>query len=96
MKKEPIAATIRALSQQLPNNWPLYSFVTSNPLAGLENLRFDEAIARIRKDIGIDGYPSARFFQQARERGAIDQARLEQQLQDQNITLTVEESLLHT
>ncbi|WP_441000211.1 DUF2309 domain-containing protein [Fodinibius sp. SL11] len=95
MKKEPIAATIRALSQQLPNNWPLYSFVTSNPLAGLENLRFDEAIARIRKDIGIDGYPSARFFQQARERGAIDQARLEQQLQDQNITLTVEESLLH-
>ncbi|MDZ7660582.1 DUF2309 domain-containing protein [Fodinibius sp.] len=93
MKKETITASIRALSDQLPSNWPLYSFVTSNPLSGLENLRFEEAISRIRKDIGIEGYPSAKAFKQAWEKGAIDRSILERQLQDRGITFSAEESL---
>lgn len=94
MKKETITASIRALSDQLAKSWPLYSFVTSNPLAGLEDLRFEEAISRIRKDTGIDGYPSAAAFGQAWEQGKVDESVLEQQLQDREIRLSAEESLL--
>ncbi|MDZ7720406.1 MAG: DUF2309 domain-containing protein [Balneolaceae bacterium] len=93
MDKESITAIIQSLSDQLPNNWPLYSFVTSNPLAGMEGLRFEEAISGIRKDIGIEGYPSVQAFQQAWKNGEVDIEILNQQLQDQDITLSGEESL---
>ncbi|MDZ7682666.1 MAG: DUF2309 domain-containing protein [Fodinibius sp.] len=93
MEPETITASIRALSDQLPNNWPLYSFVTSNPLGGLEDLPFEKAISRVQQDIGIDGYPSTKAFQQTSEKGEIDRAVLDQQLQNRDIGLTAEESL---
>ncbi|MDX1636652.1 MAG: DUF2309 domain-containing protein [Balneolaceae bacterium] len=93
MKKEVIVTTIRELSDQLIKNWPLYSFVTSNPLAGLEHLHFEDAISRIRSQIGISGYPSSAMFEQVWNRGEINRSLVEQELLEREITLSVEESL---
>jgi len=93
MKKEAIISTIRTLSDHLVKNWPLYSFVTSNPLSGLEDLPFVEAIEDIRKYLNINGYPSANAFEQAWARGDIEQVIIERQLEQNGITLSVEESL---
>jgi len=93
MTSETISKTIRDLSNQLVNNWPLYSFVTSNPLSGLEDRPFDEAIREMRKYLDMDGYPSANAFEQVWKRGEIDGAILQQQLQIRGITFTPAESL---
>ena len=45
--------------------WPLYSFVTANPLAGLEDHPFHEAASEAERLFGSDGYPSADVFRQA-------------------------------
>ncbi len=93
MKKEVIASTINELSGQLIRNWPLYSFVTSNPLAGLEELHFEDAIKEIRKHVGISGYPSAAIFEQALRENQIDKTIIEKQLQKNGIALSLDESL---
>ncbi len=93
MNKELIASTISEVSGQLIRNWPLYSFVTSNPLAGLEELHFDDAIKQMRKYVGVSGYPSASVFVQALRENQIDKSIVEEQLLENGITLTVEESL---
>lgn len=93
MKKEIIASTISELSGQLIKNWPLYSFVTSNPLAGLEQLPFNEAIQEVRKYIRINGYPSASVFDQALRENQIEEALIEQQLLENGVTISVDESL---
>ncbi len=72
MNKEVIASTISEVSGQLIRNWPLYSFVTSNPLAGLEQLHFDDAIKQMWNYMGINGYPSAAVFEQALRENQID------------------------
>jgi len=93
MKKEFITSTVQELSEELVRNCPLYSFVTSNPLAGLEHLHFEKAVNRMRKQIGVNGYPSATVFEQALSRNQIDRSFIEQQLLDKGITCSVEASL---
>ena len=93
MNKEVIASTINEVSGQLIRNWPLYSFVTSNPLAGLEQLHFDDAIKQMRKYVGINGYPSAVVFEQAVRENQIDKSLIKEQLLENGITLSVGESL---
>ncbi|HKJ46449.1 MAG TPA: DUF2309 domain-containing protein [Balneolales bacterium] len=93
MKKEFIASTIKEISNQLIRNWPLYSFVTSNPLAGLEHLHFDDAIREIRKYIRINGYPSAELFNQALKENQIDKTIIEKQLLDNGVSVSVDDSL---
>ena len=93
MNKEVIASRISEVSGQLIRNWPLYSFVTSNPLAGLEQLHFDDAIMQMRKYVGITGYPSAAVFEQALRENQIDKSLIKEQLLENGITLSVKESL---
>lgn len=93
MKKDAIIGTVQSISDHLVNNWPLYSFVTSNPLSGLEDLHFEEAVEDIRKYLNIKGYPSADAFEQAWSRGDIDENILKKQLEQKGVTLTVDESL---
>lgn len=93
MKEEIIISSIRDVSNQLVKNWPLYSFVTSNPLAGLEHLPFEEAIAKIRPHLDLNGYPSATIFEQALNRGQIDEHHIQKQLAEKGITLSVEMSM---
>ncbi len=98
MKKDAIADTVRSISDQLVKNWPLYSFVTSNPLSGLEDRPFEKAIEDTRKYLNINGYPSADAFEQALAHGDIDQDILQEQLQEKEVSLSIDESLqqMHT
>ena len=60
--------------------WPLHSFVTANPLAGLEANPFHEAVADATSLFGGRGYPGADAFRSAWEAGAIDEAELTDRL----------------
>ncbi|MFH5885599.1 DUF2309 domain-containing protein [Halalkalibaculum sp. DA3122] len=93
MNEQSITSLIQELSEQLVQNWPLYSFVTSNPLSGLEDLHFEEAISNIRDHISINGYPSASVFKQAWKRNQIKPELIEEHLLQKDITLTAGESL---
>src|SRR6056297_1328045 len=62
--------------------WPLHSFVTANPLAGLEDHPFHEAASEAERLFGSDGYPSADVFHQAWDEGLIDAEVLETELAD--------------
>jgi uncharacterized protein YbcC (UPF0753/DUF2309 family) len=93
MKKEAIIETVRSLSGEMVKNWPLYSFVTSNPLSGLEEMHFEEAIRDVRKYLNINGYPSAEAFEQAWARRDIDLEILEEQLKKKGLSLSADQSL---
>ena len=60
--------------------WPIHSFVTANPLSGFEDRPFGEAVERAATLLGGRGYPSARTFGAALERGQIDRGILEEEL----------------
>ena len=60
--------------------WPLHSFVTANPLAGVADRPFHEAVADGERLFGGDGYPSADVFRRAWESGRIDPDRLRAEL----------------
>ncbi|MDX1629256.1 MAG: putative inorganic carbon transporter subunit DabA, partial [Fulvivirga sp.] len=51
--------------------WPLYAFVTSNPLSNFEGISFHQAIEELRKFRNISGYPSSHVFQSALQNGDI-------------------------
>jgi uncharacterized protein YbcC (UPF0753/DUF2309 family) len=71
---------IDRVASQFGTVWPLHSFVTANPLSGMEHLPFREAVRRGEQLYGGCGYPSARTFRRAWERGAIDPDVLEYHL----------------
>lgn len=50
---------IQKASQVIGTSWPLYSFVTSNPLAGFENNHFKEAIQSVKETRGARVFPKA-------------------------------------
>lgn len=93
MKEQHITSLVHKLSEQLIQNWPLYSFVTSNPLRGLEDLHFEEAISTIRQHLSINGYPSSAVFEQAWNQEEIDPKLVEKHLLQKDITLPAEASL---
>ncbi len=62
--------------------WPLHSFVTANPLAGLEDHPFHEAASEAERLFGSDGYPSPEVFRQAWDEGLIDADLLRAELTD--------------
>ncbi|WP_194851006.1 DUF2309 domain-containing protein [Nonlabens antarcticus] len=65
--------SIEQASNVVGKTWPLYSFVTSNPLVGYENMHFAEAIKSVEQLLGATTLPSASAFRQAFEQGEIDQ-----------------------
>jgi uncharacterized protein YbcC (UPF0753/DUF2309 family) len=62
--------------------WPIHSFVTANPLSGFEDQPFEQAVAEATDLLGGRGYPSAETFRTALERGQIEDAILESELDD--------------
>ena len=67
------AATVGSL-------WPIHSFVTANPLSGFEDRPFGDAVEQAAALLGGRGYPRARTFRTALERGHIDRAILDEEL----------------
>jgi uncharacterized protein YbcC (UPF0753/DUF2309 family) len=77
----------------LQKTWPLYSFVTSNPLSGFEDRPFQDAIAHARQLFGGRGYPPAEQFRQALEEGHIDTDLLREKLEEKEYDQTPEDVL---
>ncbi|MDY6818203.1 MAG: DUF2309 domain-containing protein [Halobacteriales archaeon] len=66
--------------------WPLYSFVTANPLAGFEEQPFHEGVEEGRRLFGANGYPSADMFRRAWTTGRIDADILDAKLTEHGYT----------
>ncbi|RKD93516.1 DUF2309 domain-containing protein [Halopiger aswanensis] len=70
--RDPLAATIERAAERVGAVWPLYSFVTANPLSGFEDQPFHRAVDDAERLFGGRGYPHPDVFRTAWERGQID------------------------
>nr|WP_288935198.1 DUF2309 domain-containing protein [uncultured Allomuricauda sp.] len=69
-------------SKVIGNTWPLYSFVTSNPLSGYEQLPFSEAVNQAKQILNARVYPKASIYCKAWETGEIEKVELIQTLKE--------------
>lgn len=63
--------SIHDASNVIGKTWPLYSFVTSNPLSGYEKTTFKSAIQSASKYLGVTALPDAELFKEAWKNGEI-------------------------
>jgi uncharacterized protein YbcC (UPF0753/DUF2309 family) len=76
MIQQSIKNSISKASQVIGKTWPLYSFVTSNPLSGYEKMSFKEAGKHAKEILGAKVFPEASVYRQAWEQGEIDENEL--------------------
>ncbi len=88
MTTESIFQNIENASKVIGTTWPLYSFVTSNPLSGYENLPFLDAVKKSEKIVGGRSFPEAIVFAEALKQRAIDQKILTKRLLAEGMTET--------
>jgi uncharacterized protein YbcC (UPF0753/DUF2309 family) len=89
-KQEQILVCVGAASQRIGTTWPLYSFVTSNPLSGYEKLPFEDAVKEAAGFLKSNSYPSAAIYRQAFQNNDIDKPVLSKILQEQKLSKTPE------
>jgi uncharacterized protein YbcC (UPF0753/DUF2309 family) len=92
-KQEQILQSIEAASQRIGTTWPLYSFVTSNPLSGYEKLPFENAVEEAGRFLKSNTYPSAPIYKQALDNNDIDKTVLIECLKDRDLFDTPESYL---
>lgn len=92
-KSSTIEDLVEEASRVVGEVWPLYSFVTSNPLSGFEDRPFKEAVEAAEGLIGGHGYPTADQFRQAWESDRIDPDVLRQRLDEHDLDLNPEDAL---
>jgi uncharacterized protein YbcC (UPF0753/DUF2309 family) len=68
-----IQKSIEEASKVVGKTWPLYSFVTSNPLSGYEGMPFEKAVNQAQKFLNANVFPESALFRQAWEKGEIDE-----------------------
>lgn len=88
-----IQEAIDEASQNIGTTWPLYSFVTSNPLAGQEHLPFEEAVLQTGELRSARSFPRPAFYRQAWDQGEIRKEFVDELLLENGISLKAEESL---
>jgi uncharacterized protein YbcC (UPF0753/DUF2309 family) len=76
---DAIAETIARAAETVAPAWPLHSFVTANPLAGLEDRPFHEAVAEAGRRLGARGYPRPDLLRAALQEGRIDEDLLREE-----------------
>lgn len=92
-KQEQISLSVEAAAQRIGTTWPLYSFVTSNPLSGYEKLPFENAVQEAAGFLKSNSYPTASIYRQALESNDIDSNVLAEMLQEQKLSETPEACL---
>ncbi|SNZ15962.1 hypothetical protein SAMN06269185_2660 [Natronoarchaeum philippinense] len=85
MDPNSVRARVDNAAESIGRVWPLYADVAANPLAGFEDLPFEDAVAQGEELYGGQGYPSAEYFRRAWERGEIDPTVLTERLDDAGI-----------
>ncbi|MDY2586157.1 DUF2309 domain-containing protein [Winogradskyella aquimaris] len=88
-----IKNSIKSASRVIGNTWPLYSFVTSNPLSGYEEMPFTEAVVHAKKDLGVKVFPDASIFSQAFSKDEMDKDILGRLLKENGFNETPEHYL---
>lgn len=94
MQKDIILRNIDTASNKIAKTWPLYAFVTSNPLAGFENKHFKQATIEAGKLIGGKHFPEVSNSKNLLTTGEIDKGELYALLEKHGIKCSLEESLL--
>ena len=72
-----IRSMVAMAGEVLPFFWPMRGFIHHNPLHGLENLPFEEAVAKASKLFHANGYLKRAEYQRLFERGSIDKDVIE-------------------
>lgn len=73
MMPQDILKSIDEASKVIGKTWPLYSFVTSNPLSGYEQTAFETAVETASSLLSTNMFPEAALFRQAWEQGEISE-----------------------
>lgn len=68
-----IQKSIQEAAKVIGKTWPLYSFVTSNPLAGYEQMLFENAVKSAKELLNANVFPETAIFRQAWEKGEINE-----------------------
>ena len=85
MKHQDLLKTIDEASKVIGKTWPLYAFVTSNPLSGYENFHFNKATNEAQGFTGNKMYPDAEVYRSAWIQGNIDDEVLNKLLKEHHI-----------
>src|ERR1044072_4441789 len=85
-----LRATIRLASEIIANYWPMRTFVHHNPLHGLEDLPFDEAVRRGREFLRGEVYLSTQLFRHYYRVGRIRSHHLDSALNNRTTASVVE------
>ena len=90
MNSQYLKEQIQQASTVIGKTWPLYSFVTSNPLSGYENIPFEKATDQAKGVLNAKVFPDASVYRQAWERGAIKSREIEVLLKEHGFQNTPE------
>ncbi|MGC1515862.1 MAG: putative inorganic carbon transporter subunit DabA, partial [Maribacter sp.] len=82
MSNQHLQNSILEASNVIGKTWPLYSFVTSNPLSGYENLPFKEAVHQAKEFLNARVFPEAWVLQNAWKQGDIKEHHVKRLLMD--------------
>jgi uncharacterized protein YbcC (UPF0753/DUF2309 family) len=93
MKYKNLLNSVENASRSIRTTWPLYSFVTSNPLAGHEKNDFLEAVLTAKGLNGGDLLPNPEILRKAFDKGDIDKETLSRVLTENGINQPAAETL---
>ncbi len=93
MDKQQILNRIEKASTVIGKTWPLYAFVTSNPLSGYENFHFTEALNQAEKLVGGNLYPEVNIIEEAWQTGQINNETIKALLTEHKFDFSPQESL---
>ncbi|MCL4460233.1 MAG: DUF2309 domain-containing protein [Nitrospirae bacterium] len=66
-----VRSRVRLAMELLPDAWPMDTFIHHNPLNGLEDLSFEEAVRTGESLFGGKGYPTPGFLRECLRRGRV-------------------------
>jgi uncharacterized protein YbcC (UPF0753/DUF2309 family) len=76
-----VHATAYVAAEPVPLYWPMRAFIHNNPLHGLENQPFTEAVQRARELFHARVYLPRSRYQHYRQQGLVDEGALERETQ---------------
>jgi len=88
MSQQHYSECIEKASRVVGKTWPLYSFVTSNPLSGYENMPFQDAVRSAKTYLNAGVFPGAHMYRKALEDGEIEEKVLTALLEEEGLTGT--------
>ena len=93
MRIPSLQNNLHKAARSIGKTWPLYGFVTSNPLSGYESQPFQQALPEAGMRLGAQVYPDAASYRRAYANGEIADAILLPLLREQGLAESPEHYL---